>query len=224
MAQIIEMPKLSDTMEEGAIASWLKKEGEFIEEGEAFVEIETDKATMEYNSPEEGYLLKILVGDGESCDLNQPICVVGEKGESFDLDKLASSAGKSSEKASEPAEEAPAAAVAPAAPAASAQGDRVKASPLAKKTAQDKGVDLAGVTGTGPLGRIIQRDVNAVSAAPVAAAASSAPAAAPIPAGVMSAGDRDMPNSMMRKTIAKRLLAGKNDAPAFLSFSFCKHD
>ena len=83
MAEVIDMPKLSDTMEEGGIASWLKKEGDFIEEGEAFVEIETDKATMEYNSPVEGYLLKILVPAGKTSALNQPICVVGEKGEKY---------------------------------------------------------------------------------------------------------------------------------------------
>ncbi|NRA64938.1 MAG: pyruvate dehydrogenase complex dihydrolipoamide acetyltransferase [Pseudobacteriovorax sp.] len=217
MAEIIEMPKLSDTMEEGAVASWLKEEGEFIEEGEAFVEIETDKATMEYNSPAEGTLLKILVPAGQASQLNAPICVVGEKGEDFDLDSLvkasssaASASGHGSPKEDEaPAPSEPAAEVASSAPAGS-PGGRIKASPLAKKVAKEKSIDLASVAGSGPQGRIILRDVEGLSASSQA----SAPVAAPAPA-VAGSSDVDVPHSMMRKTIAKRLLAGKNDAPHF---------
>ena len=227
MAEIIEMPKLSDTMEEGAVASWLKEEGEFIEEGEAFVEIETDKATMEYNSPAEGTLLKILVPAGQASQLNAPICVVGEKGEDFDLDSLvkasssaASASGHGSPKEDEaPAPSEPAAEVASSAPAGS-PGGRIKASPLAKKVAKEKSIDLASVAGSGPQGRIILRDVEGLSASSQA----SAPVAAPAPA-VAGSSDVDVPHSMMRKTIAKRLLAGKNDAPPpFLSHSFGGYD
>ena len=217
MAEIIEMPKLSDTMEEGGVANWLKSEGDFIDEGEAFVEIETDKATMEYNSPEEGYLLKILVQAGETCPLSAPICVVGEKGEKFDLDALvgASSATQTETKK----EEAPKAQEASSAPAvkAVASGDRVKASPLAKKIASDKGIDIASVSGSGPNGRVVARDVDSLRAGSQAAEAPapvSAPQAVSVPMPAM-AGDVDVPNSMMRKTIAKRLHAAKNDAPHF---------
>lgn len=215
MAEIIEMPKLSDTMEEGAIAAWLKEEGDFIEEGEAFVEIETDKATMEYNSPAEGTLLKIIVKAGASCDLNAPICVVGEKGESFDLESLVGSSSKSEEASS--TEEKPPVEAAPADESheeqkqpSQADGDRVKASPLAKKMAEEKGLDLGSLPGSGPQGRIVMRDVEKAlqTGTGKAPMSSSSPATA-------QAEYQDVPNSMMRKTIAKRLLAGKNDAPHF---------
>ena len=88
MPEVIEMPKLSDTMEEGGIASWLKKEGDFVEDGEALLEIETDKATMEYLSPEEGILLKIIVQAGQTTNLNSPIALIGEKDEKYDLDQI----------------------------------------------------------------------------------------------------------------------------------------
>ena len=104
MPQIIEMPKLSDTMEEGGISEWFKKEGEFVEEGELLLAIETDIATMEYISPEEGTLLKILAKPGDNLPLMTPIAVIGEEGESFDLAKLTK--GKSSaEAAPQPKEE-----------------------------------------------------------------------------------------------------------------------
>ena len=219
MAHIIEMPKLSDTMEEGAVASWLKDEGEFVEEGEAFIEVETDKATMEYNSPEEGYLLKILVPAGQACELNAPICILGDKGESVDIDSLLASAKGAAKEA--PKEEAPksepSVASAPAASAPAAGGDKVKASPLAKKMAKESGLNLSSIQGTGPGGRIVQKDVEDAMKSGTASAPAAAPSisvnAAPIP--LPQVGDRDVPNSMMRKTIAKRLLAGKNDAPHF---------
>lgn len=221
MAQIIEMPKLSDTMEEGAIASWLKSEGEFIEEGEAFVEIETDKATMEYNSPEEGYLLKILVQGGQSCDLSAPICVVGEKGESFDLEALLGASAKQKPKAEAAAEQMGTAQATPAAipqsGVSSAAAGRIKASPLAKKLAQEQGVDLSQIVGSGPGGRIVQKDIEGSGAGAIAAHAPTANTAA-LSANYQAVGQsapQDIPNSMMRKTIAKRLLAGKNEAPHF---------
>lgn len=237
MAQVIEMPKLSDTMEEGAIASWLKKEGEFIEEGEAFVEIETDKATMEYNSPVEGTLLKIIVPAGKGAALNAPIAVVGEKGEKVDLDALAKGGnGKAKAAEAKTAPQAPAAAApqpnkqaapAPAASRPSVQGatvtplragERLRASPLAKKVAAEKGVDIGAISGTGPHGRVIIRDVEAAlqgGAMPMSARAPGAPVSTPMPVGPAAQGDQDIPNSMMRKTIAKRLLEGKNEAPHF---------
>lgn len=229
MAEVIEMPKLSDTMEEGGIASWLKKEGDFIEEGEAFVEIETDKATMEYNSPAEGYLLKILVPAGKTSALNQPIAIVGEKGEKVDLASLTGKA-KGAEPPPPPPEKA-GAAPAQAAPAANAQGrkepsaaDRLRASPLAKKMAAEKQLDLESINGSGPQGRVVQRDIEKALQGQGGAAAASSSAKSPEPAPsanfptpipLPQAGDQDLPLSMMRKTIAKRLQAAKSEAPHF---------
>ena len=224
MAKIIEMPKLSDTMEEGGIASWLKEEGEFIEDGDAFVEIETDKATMEYNSPEEGYLLKILVEAGSSCALSAPICVLGEKGEKVDVNALLAASGGEAKAETPPTAEAPAAAPAPAqapapAPAASS-GGRSLASPLARKVAQEKGLDISTIQGSGPGGRVVLRDVESAEASPASAPApttASAPAASAPQSSPLAESSEDeiIPLTMMRKTIAKRLLAGKNEAPHF---------
>ena len=230
MAEIIEMPKLSDTMEEGAIASWLKKEGEFIEEGEAFVEIETDKATMEYNSPVEGTLLKIIVEAGSSSELNAPICVVGEEGEKFDLEKLKgdSAPEESSSEAAETAakreddkkpETETSVSEKDKQDAKEHSGERIFASPLAKKKAAEAGLNLADISGSGPGGRIVVKDVDEAaqsgqgSASSAAGSTQSAPPVRPVPEA--RSGDEDVPHSMMRKTIAKRLLAGKNDAPHF---------
>lgn len=208
MAQLIVMPKLSDTMEEGAIANWLKKEGDAIDEGQDLAEIETDKATMTFASSAEGVILKILLEPRKTAALGTPMCVVGKKGEAFNLDELVAKAAaantKAPEKKTAPAKPAPA----PAAAASSANAQvvttgRVKASPLAKKMAADKGININTVVGSGPSGRIIARDLEGAS--------TSAGAQKVLRTGA----DRVIPNSMMRKTIAKRLLAGKNDAPHF---------
>ena len=238
MASVIQMPKLSDTMEEGGIANWLKKEGDAVREGEPLVEIETDKATQEYESPGEGVILKILVQPGKTVPLNTPIAILGAKGEAFDLDKLtgggaakapsstpapmktAATTSAPTKAAPEPQPKVPAAnAAAPqAAPApqpsgAPQTGGRIKSSPLARRVAEERGLDVAQIHGSGPGGRVVLRDLEGASAAPKAAPAGAAPAvqvsAAP------QAGDTSLPVSMMRKTIAKRLLSAKNDAPHF---------
>lgn len=250
MARVVEMPKLSDTMEEGGIANWLKKEGDAVREGEALVEIETDKATQEYESPEEGVLLKIIVPSGKTVALKSPIAIIGEKGETFDLEALTKGKGAAAPKAAASAGEAPvgkesapavqtgqpaAQSAKPAAetgkpavetgkpavesdkskpvPAAAATSDgRVKASPLARKVAADKGIDVASIEGSGPGGRVIVRDIEgAASGSGAAVPASGKPASASVAIG----GSETVPVSMMRKTIAKRLLAAKNDAPHF---------
>lgn len=226
MAEIITMPKLSDTMEEGVVAQWNKAEGEAIEEGELLAEIETDKATQEYESPEEGVILQIFQPAGKTLKIGTPICVIGEKGETVDLAEV-----QSLSSASEPAAPtvAPSQSATPAQPAAPSQpktpevgvssvaeapvsrpsssSDRIKVSPVARKIAAQKGVDLAGVSGTGPSGRIIKADVEGYRPAAVAARGPSIPGQA--------SEDVQIPVSMMRKTIAKRLLAAKNDAPHF---------
>jgi pyruvate dehydrogenase E2 component (dihydrolipoamide acetyltransferase) len=241
MASVIEMPKLSDTMEEGGVANWLVQVGEFVEEAGPLLEIETDKATMEYQSPEEGTILKIIVPAGGTCPLSAPICIIGEKGESFDEAALlkpyaAGAAAPAAEAPEAAAVEAPApvaaeapapvAAEAPApavsAPAAGGQvlpmGGRHKSSPLARKVAQEKGLNIAAIAGSGPAGRVILRDVESAAAGAPAAVAQAPAAAAAAPAVAVAAagiGDQDIPVTMMRKTIAKRLLAGKNEAPHF---------
>ena len=219
MAQLIVMPKLSDTMEEGAVANWLKKEGESIDEGQDLVEIETDKATMAYASSAEGVVLKILLEPKKTAPLGAPLCVIGNKGEVFNLEEMLAKAGGSKSPASAPAAKpavAPTTVAKPnvaAAPQKSsgqaavveplAQG-RVKASPLAKKIAADRGINLSAVAGSGPSGRVVVRDLEGVASG-----------AAAVSRVLRSGEDRTIPNSMMRKTIAKRLLAGKNEAPHF---------
>lgn len=224
-ATVITMPKMSDTMQEGTISAWLKKVGDVVKSGEIIAEVETDKATMELESYEDGTLLYIGVQAGDSVPVDGVIAVIGEKG--ADFEKLLK--GQSFAPASAPAEvkaEAPAApakaevpAVAPVASApsvapvvtAASEGDRVKASPLAKKIAEDKGFDIRQISGSGEGGRIVKRDIeNFVPAA--------APVAAPVVAGAPVLGQesfREEKVSQMRKVIAKRLAESKFGAPHF---------
>lgn len=213
MAKLIIMPKLSDTMEEGAVANWLKKEGDSIEEGQDLVEIETDKATMTYSSFAEGVILKILLPPHKAAPLNAPMCVIGAKGEAYNLDELIAKAAASLKPDKKSGDKKPAPAPtkatvsAPATPssasAAPVSNERVKASPLAKKMAADRGINIGTISGSGPSGRVIAKDLDSASAG---ASASRT---------IRSGEDRVIPNTMMRKTIAKRLLAGKNEAPHF---------
>ncbi len=234
----ILMPALSPTMTEGNLAKWHKKEGDAVESGDVLAEIETDKATMEVEAVEEGILGKIVVPEGTAdVAVNAVIALLLEDGE----DKSALDGADTSGSAPAPAAEAPkaapapaagSAAPAPAAPAASsaASGDRVVASPLAKRIAAQEGLDLAAISGSGPRGRVVKRDVEAAlaagtgKAAPSAAApapsGASAPAAAPTP----TQGDpvfanmpefEAVPNSSMRKVIATRLTASARDIPHF---------
>lgn len=214
MASLIEMPKLSDTMEEGGISEWLKKEGEFVEEGDPLLSVETDKATMEYASPDEGYLLKILVTEKTLIPLGDPIAVLGEKGESFDLDKLLASGQKKQkpeekkvEASPEKPKEEPVASVAEA-PSTS----RVKASPLARKMAAAKGLDLASLAGSGPHGRIVKKDIEGASSSQRGSST----------AGFPSLVEKEIPVTAMRKTIARRLTESKQGAPHFYLTVSCK--
>lgn len=211
MAEIITMPKLSDTMEEGGIARWLKAEGDAIKEGEPLVEIETDKATMEWEAPAGGTLLKILVPAGKTSPLNTPIAVIGKSGEKWDPSALASAAPmpvptKPSASSSSSREGPPTSATAPvpATPAQQMHGQgRIPASPLARRMAKAQGIDLARVRGSGPNGRVVVRDLAGASQSSMGGGTRA------------SRQDQVVPLTMMRKTIAKRLLAGKNEAPHF---------
>ena len=231
------MPALSPTMTEGNLAKWHKKEGDAVESGDVLAEIETDKATMEVEAVEEGILGRIVVPEGTAdVAVNSVIALLLEDGEDASaLDGADTSSGGAAAPAAEAAKSAPAAAPAtPAAPAAApaaASGDRVVASPLAKRIAAQEGLDLAAIAGSGPRGRVVKRDVDAAlasgtgKAAPATAPAArpaTAPAAAPTPTPAV--GDpvfANMPefeavaNSSMRKVIATRLTASARDIPHF---------
>ncbi|MDA0364063.1 MAG: pyruvate dehydrogenase complex dihydrolipoamide acetyltransferase [Bacteroidetes bacterium] len=222
MAIVINMPRLSDTMTEGVVAKWHVKVGDAITEGTLLAEIETDKATMDFEAfpGQEGTLLHIGVGEGETSPVDTILAVIGAKGE--DISSLlsgapaapasapaAAPAPAAASAAAEPAP-APAPSPAPAAAPAPAEDSRVKASPLAKSLAAEKGVDLRAVTGSGEGGRIVKRDIETAASTP-AVASSAAPTAVSYP----SSGYQDTPISQMRKTIAKRLSESKFTAPHF---------
>ncbi len=231
----ILMPALSPTMEKGNIARWLKKEGDSIKSGEVIAEIETDKATMEVEAVDEGTLAKILVPDGSTdVAVNTVIGVIAAEGE--DAKSVSGASAAPAPAAAAPAAAAPSApapAVAPVAAAAApvaAGGPRVFASPLAKRIAKDAGLDLTKVGGTGPHGRVVERDVKAAIAGGTAKAAPAAAAAAPAPraaAPAPSMGDEqikkffepgsyeEVPHDSMRKTIARRLVEAKSTIPHF---------
>lgn len=228
-ATLITMPKMSDTMQEGTIAAWLKKVGDTVKSGEIIAEVETDKATMELESYEDGVLLYIGVEAGNSVAVDGVIAVIGEKGADYEtLLKAHQSGGKSSapaetpttppaaEKTEAPASPAPQT-VAPATTAVPAtSGERVKASPLAKKIAAEKGLDIRQVPGSGEGGRIVKKDVETFvpAVSPMAAAAPVSSAAAPAPM-IGQESFREEKVSQMRKTIAKRLAESKYSAPHF---------
>lgn len=218
MAIVINMPRLSDTMTEGVVAKWHVKVGDAITEGTLLAEIETDKATMDFEAfpGQEGTLLHIGVGEGETSPVDTILAVIGAKGE--DISALLSGASAAPAPAPAPAAApapaepapAPAPSPAPVAAPAPAEDSRVKASPLAKSLAAEKGVDLRAVTGSGEGGRIVKRDIETAASTP-AVASSAAPTAVSYP----SSGYQDTPISQMRKTIAKRLSESKFTAPHF---------
>jgi pyruvate dehydrogenase E2 component (dihydrolipoamide acetyltransferase) len=223
MATNILMPALSPTMTEGTLARWLKKEGDAIKAGDIIAEIETDKATMEVEAVDEGVLGKILVADGTAnVAVNAPIAVLVQAGEAVPSTAAAPApAAAAPAAAPAPVAAAPAAAAPAVAPAASHAGERVFASPLAKRMAQQAGVNLANVVGSGPSGRIVKADIEAAvkggAAAAPAAVAAPAPvsALAPKPAAPITAPHTAVPNSTMRKVIARRLSEAKATVPHF---------
>lgn len=225
MAEIIKMPRMSDTMTEGNIVAWHKKEGDKVSPGDLLAEIETDKATMDFESLWEGHLLHIAVKEGV-VPVEGLIAVIGKPGEDWQS-QVGSGAAKASAngqaKAAEPAA-APVAAAAPASvavaaePVPAASEGRVKASPLAKSIAKEAGIDLAALQGSGDGGRIVRRDVEAILESGAAAAPVASPAPAPqVVSTGFTAGEafEEKMVSQMRKTIARRLSESKNGAPHF---------
>ncbi len=228
MAEVIRMPRMSDTMEEGNIVGWLKKEGDKVEPGDTLAEVETDKATMELDSPEEGVLLHIAVKEGP-VPINGVIAVIGKAGE--DWQAAIASAGTNGKTTAETAmetaapkvEEKTVAPVAISDSGSDAEVSRIKASPLAKNIAKEAGLDLNTLEGSGDHGRIVKRDVEAAieskktTAAPLQSNTGTPEVPAVQPFAYMgdAASYEDKPLSQMRKTIARRLSESKFTAPHF---------
>jgi pyruvate dehydrogenase E2 component (dihydrolipoamide acetyltransferase) len=218
----IEMPKLSDTMTEGTVVRWIKKEGDEVEIGDIIAEIETDKATMEMEAFDEGILSQISIQEGGRAPVGSVIAILLEDGEG-DAPAASAQASVAAAPAETPtlAPAAPAPAAAPPAPTPLANGAqpgvaRIKASPLAKKIAEAEGVDLSNVTGTGPGGRIVRADVVSAPAPVVTPAPTAAPTPAPVSISpVMSGEDQTIQLSGIRKIIAERLLTSKTTIPHF---------
>jgi pyruvate dehydrogenase E2 component (dihydrolipoamide acetyltransferase) len=226
---VVTMPRLSDTMTEGTVATWLKKVGDKVVEGDMLAEIETDKATMEFESFNEGTLLYIGIQEGQSAPIDSLLAIIGPEG--TDISGIAENytkggAAPTAAVATEEAKSAPAAQTASIVQEAPADGQRVLASPLAKKIASEKGIQLTQVKGSGENGRITKSDVEnftpqaTTAAAPAASTAApaksetAAPAAKPyVPAGQVAT--EEIKNSQMRKIIAKRLAESLFTAPHY---------
>jgi len=211
MAEVIRMPKMSDTMTEGVIVSWLKKVGDDIKPGDILAEVETDKATMELENYVKGTLLHIGIPAGGSVPVDALIAIVGQKGDDFSALLNGAPAPVAATKNEDVKVEAVATA-APSAPIANTSTDsRVKASPLAKKIADDKGIDINNVSGSGDGGRIVKRDVETFT--PSAKGGSKISITLPTVIGQESF--EEVPVSQMRKVIARRLSESKHTAPHF---------
>ncbi|MAM19060.1 MAG: pyruvate dehydrogenase complex dihydrolipoamide acetyltransferase [Christiangramia sp.] len=224
--EIINMPRLSDTMEEGTVASWLKQEGDKVEEGDILAEIETDKATMEFESFYSGTLLKIGIQEGETAKVDSLLAIIGPEGtdvSSINTSGKKKKAKKESAKSEAKEEQADATESSEDSKeksSSSNDGKRIFASPLAKKMAEDKGIDLSKVEGSGENGRIVKKDIEnfkgeekPAEAKKQTAEQTTAAAQPYTPAGEESF--EDVKNSQMRKTIAKRLGESKFTAPHY---------
>ncbi|HZU62264.1 MAG TPA: pyruvate dehydrogenase complex dihydrolipoamide acetyltransferase [Novosphingobium sp.] len=216
----IKMPALSPTMEQGKLARWLVKVGDEVHSGDIMAEIETDKATMEFEAVDEGVIVSIDVAEGTD-GVAVGTIIAQLAGEDEDASAVPAAAAPAAKPAAAPVAAAPVAAAAVAVKAPVAAGERVVASPLAKRIAAQKGVDLAGIAGSGPNGRIVKADVE--GARPAAAAPAAAPVAAPVAAPAPVAASAGLPDfgiphedvalSGMRKTIARRLTESKQQVP-----------
>ena len=227
MAIVINMPRLSDTMTEGVVAKWHKQIGDSVNEGDLLAEIETDKATMEFEAfpGQEGKLLYIGTGEGESAPVDTVLAILGEDGEDIEalkggeapvVEEKTPVAEMPAPLVPEPVVETPApvaASTSAAAPVAIETDGSIKASPLARKLAADKGVDLSMVKGSGDHGRIVKRDIDSFNPAIHTSPQPGVASAPSVPAGVESF--TDTPVSQMRKVIASRLSESKNTAPHF---------
>lgn len=216
MTEVI-MPKMGDGMEEGTLVEWLKKDGEKVKSGEVIGAIQTDKATLELESPGSGVLTGILLKAGETVPVGRPIAIILRDGESIPKGwGSADYQSAASAPHSTPAEPvASASAAAPAAAVASAEPvGRVKASPLARKIAAERGIDLAKIVGSGPGGRIVEKDLDALAPAPAAAPVSTPTPVAPTPVAILE-NDVTVNLNRLRQITAKRTTESKQQVPHF---------
>lgn len=220
--EVVKMPRLSDTMEEGTVASWLKQVGDKVEEGDILAEIETDKATMEFESFYEGTLLHIGTKEGETAPVDSVLAIIGPEG--TDVSGLVKSGGvkPAASKKAAPKEEKPAETEKTTSKAGGtgSDGGRIFASPLAKKMAEDLGINLSEVEGSGENNRIVKKDIESFKPAdkPVAKQESTEAKEAPAAQAYIPAGEEvfeETKNSQMRKTIARRLAESKYNAPHY---------
>jgi pyruvate dehydrogenase E2 component (dihydrolipoamide acetyltransferase) len=215
MAEIVKMPKLSDTMTEGVVSKWHKRVGDKVKSGDLLAEIETDKATMDFESFQDGVLLYVGVEEGKGAPVDSVLAILGKEGEDY---KALLAGGAPSAAAASPAQSeapvaasaAPAPVAAPVAQASASDDQRLKVSPLARKMASDKGIDLSQVSGSGDGGRIVKRDVEHFNPA-------SAPATRSALSSVATGTESytEIAVSQMRKVIARRLAESKFSAPHF---------
>ena len=238
----LKMPALSPTMEEGTLAKWLVKEGDTVSSGDILAEIETDKATMEFEAVDEGKIAKILVAEGsDGVKVGTPIAILAGEGEEVSAAAPAPKAEAAPPpKVEEPKVEAappakgggetPAAPAAPAAAPRPGSGERVKASPLARRLAEAQGIDLSTLRGSGPGGRIVRADLGTAGGGAMAAPSAAAPTAAPSPTAVPAQVEPlEIPHeavklSNMRKTIARRLTESKQQIPHIYLTLDCQLD
>ncbi len=228
-AIVINMPRLSDTMEEGTVASWLKNVGDKVEEGDILAEIETDKATMEFESFNEGVLLHIGVEEGKTAPVDSLLAIIGKEGTNVSAilaaqgsaNTISSTITKEEKKDTPKVEEKTVESTSTNVTSTSSNGGRIFASPLAKKIAKDKGYNLANIKGSGENGRIVKKDVENYTPATKVEAPKTSTSSTPTPAAVTNfaiAGEEstsEVKNSQMRKAIAKALGNSKFSAPHF---------
>lgn len=236
MAISITMPRLSDTMEQGTVVKWHVKQGDSVSPGDVIADIETDKATMELEAFDEGTVAALAIKEGQTINVGETIVVLAEEGE--DVEEAAKSMGSSSSTSAPaaaqnggsdtpaPSSNSGSTAVAEPPASSSSSTDRVFASPLARKIAEEHNINLGHLNGSGPSGRIVKKDVEAAinngtstpapaAAAPSAPASFSAPAPAPMPAVGATLESRNVPLNNMRATIAKRLVESKTTIPHY---------
>ncbi len=225
-AEIVLMPKMSDTMDEGVIAAWHKKVGDTVKSGELLAEVETDKATMEYESYNDGTLLYMGAEEGKAVPVNGVLAIIGEKGADWETllkahkakadggDKKSGDDAKASAPPKAEASQAQPEAAKPASDGTDSDG-RVKASPLARSMAKEKGYDISKITGTGDFGRVIKRDVENYKPSAAPAGEAKDGKAVVLPAVVGEERSEEVALSQMRKTIARRLSESKFSAPHF---------
>ena len=217
MAEVINMPRLSDTMEEGTLAKWFKKVGDSVKEGEILAEIETDKATMEFESFHDGVLLHIGIDEGSTAPVDSIIAVIGAKGE--DISSIIKGSNTIKEEPKPEVKEEPKPEVkeeVKSALVSNESADRILISPLAKKLANEKGIDIKSVKGSGDNGRIIKRDIDSYKSSDYSQFIQPRPS--------VTESSNESQNSTMRKAIAKRLSDSKFSAPHYYLNIECEMD